>query len=156
MVPPTPDELNDKREEHCFAITPERKYYQTGPTIIKRSLRPHEWQKHGSYMHVPILNLERVLNEGACLRYLSEHTDLPLPKLYACFEDDGAAYLITEFVEGVAMNRLDDEKKKIVEKELHQHLKTLQGLKSSDWGGPGGSVSRARICTGFNVTNSRE
>ncbi|ATY65472.1 kinase-like domain [Cordyceps militaris] len=140
MAPPTNQELNDKREENCISITPDRKYYRVGGTMVKRSLRPSEWQQHNGYMHIPLFNLERILNEGACLQFLSENTDIPLPKLYACFEDDGAAYLVTEYVDGVVMEELDEGGKKIVEKELNQHMETLQRLKSSTWGGPGGKV----------------
>lgn len=50
--------------------------------------------------------------------------------LYACFEDDGAAYLITEYVEGVGMNELTAEDQKIVTQEPEKHLKTLKVLTS--------------------------
>lgn len=141
MPPPTNGELNAKREEHCIAVTHERKYYRVGQTWIKRSLRPTEWQKHDGYMHIPLFNLESVLNEGACLRFLAENTSIPLPRLHACFEDDGAAYLITEYVEGVGMNELDDAKRDVVRRELLVHMETMSKLKSNVWGGPGGMVS---------------
>ncbi|KAI1738590.1 kinase-like domain-containing protein [Xylaria scruposa] len=140
MAPPTNQKLNAEREEHCISVTPERKYYRWGDTWIKRSLRPTEWQKHNGYMHVPKFNLERVLNEGACLKFLAEETDIPLPKVYACFEDDGAAYLITEYVEGVGMNDLTGEQQRVVSQELEKHMKTLKTLTSDKWGGPGGLV----------------
>lgn len=76
-----------------------------------------------------------MLNEGACLRYLAENTTIPLPKLHACFEDDGAAYLITEHVQGITMGDLDAEKQQIVAKELQGHMDTLATLKSNKWGG---------------------
>ncbi|KAK4223607.1 kinase-like domain-containing protein [Podospora fimiseda] len=138
MAPPTNAELNAKKEQHCINVTPERKYYRCGNTWIKRSLRPTEWQQHNGYIHVPMLNTQRVLNEGACLKYLAETTDIPLPKLYACFEDDGAACLVTEYVEGVGMNELNEDQQQIVTKELEKHLTTLKTLKSNTWGGPGG------------------
>lgn len=68
-------------------------------------------------MHVPLFNMERVLNEGACLLFLAD-TGIPLPKLLGCFEDDGAAYLITEYVDGVGMNDLDAESQAVVAEEL--------------------------------------
>lgn len=141
MPPPTNQQMNTQREEHCFAVTPERKYYRDGQTFIKRSLKPSEWQKYNGYLHVPLFNPERVLNEGACIRYLAKHTNIPLPKLYACFEDDCAAYLITEYEEGVEMASLDDAQREIVAKELETHLQTLKTLKSNTWGGPTGAVS---------------
>lgn len=140
MPPPTDEELNAKREEHCIAVTHERKYYRVGQTWIKRTLRPSEWQKHNGYMPIPLFNVERVLNEGACLQFLSSRTNIPLPKVYACFEDDNAAYLITEYVEGVAMSDLDSMKQKVVATELRAHLKSLRQLKSNTWGGPHGTV----------------
>lgn len=91
-------------------------------------------------MPVPLFNLERVLNEGACLQFLATNTNIPLPRFYGCFEDDGAAYLITEYVDGVGMNELDKDKQVIVTKELRTHLETLGKLKSNIWGGPGGVV----------------
>lgn len=93
-------------------------------------------------MYVPRFGTERILNEGACLQFLAANTNIPLPKLYACIEDDGAAYLITKYIEGVNMNDLDSEKKEIVAKELQGHMETLKELKSNVWGGPGGVVYR--------------
>ncbi|KAI1172564.1 kinase-like domain-containing protein [Nemania sp. FL0916] len=140
MAPPTNQKLNAEREEHCLSITPERKYYRCGNLWIKRSLRPHEWQKHNGFMHIPKFNNERLLNEEACLKFLADKTDIPLPKLVACFEDDGAVYLITEYVDGVGMDELYDEQLKIVGEELEMHMKTLKSLTSNSWGGPGGAV----------------
>lgn len=140
MPLPTNQQLRDTREEHCFAITPERKYYRDGQTFIKRSLKPSEWQKHNGYMHIPLFNPERILNEGACIRYLAKHTNIPLPRVYACFEDDCAAYIITEYIEGVSISDLDDAQQKIVAKELETHLHTLKQLTSNTWGGPTGVV----------------
>ncbi|KAK4224215.1 kinase-like domain protein [Podospora fimiseda] len=140
MAPPTNADLNAKREQQYISITPERKYYRCGNTWMKRSLRPIEWQQHDGYIHVPMLNTQRVLNEGACLKYLAERSNIPLPKLYACFEDDGAACLVTEYVEGVGMNELNKEQQQLVTKELKKYLATLKTLRSDLWGGPDASV----------------
>ncbi|KAG9227965.1 hypothetical protein BJ875DRAFT_294567 [Amylocarpus encephaloides] len=45
-----------------------------------------------------------------------------------------------EFVEGVTMDELDTEQRKIVQKELEGHLGTMRNLKSRVWGGPSGIV----------------
>ena len=140
MAPPTNNELNEKKEKNCISVSPERKYYRIGSTFVKRSLQPHEWQKHNGYMHVPLFNMERVLNEAACIEFLA-NTGIPLPKLLGCFEDDGAAYLITEYVEGVGMDELEAKGQAIVTEELQRHLLTLKALKSDTWGGPGNMVS---------------
>ncbi|KAI6443470.1 hypothetical protein MCOR15_011223 [Pyricularia oryzae] len=104
--------LNERREEGCISITTERKYFKVGNIFIKRCLRPLEWQLH------PV--------EG---RFIGH------------FEDDGAVYLITEFVEGIAMSELPENQRKEVEVEVEAHLQTLKQLKSSQWGGPSGLVS---------------
>lgn len=91
-------------------------------------------------MPIPLFSLERVLNEGACLRHLADKTNIPIPKLHACFEDDGAGYLITEYVEGVAMSWLDEERREVVAKELRIHMKALSNLTHYIWGGPSGLV----------------
>jgi hypothetical protein len=140
MAPPTNQELNEKREKNCVTVTVERKYYKVGNTWIKRSLRPSEWQKQNGFMHVPLFNTERILNEGECLEFLAKHTDIPLPRLIACFEDDSAAYLITEYVDGVGMNELDADGQAAVAAELQRHMQTLKGLTSDTWGGPSGVV----------------
>lgn len=36
--------LNDRKEKDCIGIIHERKYYRSGVSFIKRSLRPKEWQ----------------------------------------------------------------------------------------------------------------
>ena len=82
------------------------------------------------------------MKEGGCLQFLAELPNIPLPKLYACFEDDGAAYLITEYVGGVGMDELPENDQKTVILELRStHLATLRTLTSDTWGGPGVVVS---------------
>lgn len=81
------------------------------------------------------------------MEFIAKSTNIPVPKVYSCFEDDEAAYLVTEFVEGVTMNHLSIEERKIVEAELERHLETLRGLKSKIWGGPSNIVSRGFLGT---------
>jgi aminoglycoside phosphotransferase (APT) family kinase protein len=75
------------------------------------------------------------------MKFIAEHTNIPVPKLYCCFEDDEAVYLVMEYIEGVGMDGLEEEKRKVVEKELEIHLETMKKLKSKFWGGPSGIVS---------------
>ncbi len=75
------------------------------------------------------------------MRFIANTTDIPVPKLYSCFEDDGAVYLVMEYIEGVSMSSLEPEQRKTVEAELEGYLKVLRGLKSDTWGGPTGIVS---------------
>jgi len=131
---------NAQREQGCFAITAERKYYHVDKTFIKRSLRPSEWQVSSSKgtIHVPRLGIERIINEGAALKYISENTTIPVPTLHACFEDDNSAYLITSYIDGVNMNSLTDSQRTIVVQELESHITTLHSLRGSRLGGVSG------------------
>lgn len=49
---------------------------------------------------------------------------------FLAFEDDNAVYLVTEYIEGLAMRKLSQEDRKVAEKELEGHLETLRSLKS--------------------------
>ncbi|KAI9664027.1 MAG: hypothetical protein M1821_007518 [Bathelium mastoideum] len=139
-MPTTNRIANATREENCFAVTAERKYYHVDQSFIKRSLRPSEWQTSPflGTTHVPRLGTERILNEAASLKYIKENSDIPLPSLYACFEDDNSAYLITSYIDGVGMDSLTDDQKAIVTQELKEHIKTMHSLRSSKLGGVSG------------------
>ncbi|TLD03859.1 hypothetical protein PgNI_11357 [Pyricularia grisea] len=86
---PSNFELNANREEHCIAITYERKRYKCGNTMFKRSLRPFTWQSHSASHTSHIL-----IKSGACLEYLARNTNILLPKFYANFKDNGAGCLL--------------------------------------------------------------
>ena len=131
---------NQRREENCIAITSERKYYHAGTSFIKRSLRPSEWQVSPvkGTIHVPRQNSERLSNEAATLQFIRQHSSIPVPEVYCCFEDDQAVILVTEYVEGVGMNDLNDSQRKIVQVELERHIEELHSLRSSVVGGPSG------------------
>jgi hypothetical protein len=74
------------------------------------------------------------------MAFITEHTNIPIPKLYYCFEDNEAVYLIIEYIKGVGINELEEEKRKFVEKELEVYLEVLKEMKSKFWGGPSGIV----------------
>lgn len=135
--------LDERREQGCVSVTTERKYYHVDGSHVKRSLRPSEWQysPFGGSLCIPRLGKERLLNEAAALRFITKNTNIPVPKLYGCFEDDGAVYLVTEYIDGVNMADLTPEQRKVVEVELEGYIATLRSLKSEVWGGPSGHVS---------------
>ncbi|KAF4462084.1 kinase-like domain [Fusarium albosuccineum] len=107
------------KEEGCIATTFERKYYHRDSVFIKRSLRPNEFRTGYRGLH---------------------HTDIPVPTVYCHFEDDGAYYLITEYIEGVSMSELPEEQKAVVREELESQRAKLKTLKSCRLGGPSGLV----------------
>lgn len=138
-MPVTPPE--EHHEEGCTDVTFERKYYNRGGVFIKRSLRPREYRiNQRDEPHVPRLNPERIKNEADALRFIREHTDIPVPTVYADFEDDEAYYLVVEYIKGTCMVDLSEQNKKVVCQELVGHVKTLQGLRSEHLGGPSGIV----------------
>lgn len=141
-MPLTNQLANKNLELHCTGLTSERKYFRTGNSFVKRSLRPSEWQVSAlkGTIHVPRLGNERLLNEAAVLEYIGGNTDIPIPKLYTCFEDVNAVVLVTEHVDGVGMHELDEQQQKTVIVELDRHLQTLHSLKSCSLGGPTGIV----------------
>jgi aminoglycoside phosphotransferase (APT) family kinase protein len=126
----------ERHEEGCFAMTFERKYYHRGSSFIKRSLRPKEYRTGFRGLYVPRLSKERLMNEAESLRYIRQHTDIPVPTVYSDFEDDEAYYLVVEYAEGVNMVDLSDEQKAVVREELEGHLATLRMLRSNRMGGP--------------------
>lgn len=133
-------ENQEPLEEGCFAMTFERKYYHRGECFIKRSLRPREFRTGYRGLHIPRLRKESLMNEAASLRYIRQHTNIPVPTVYCDFEDDDAYYLVTSYVEGVSMSSLPEHQKAVVQGELEIHLATLRTLKSNRLGGPSGIV----------------
>ncbi|KAK4135082.1 hypothetical protein BT67DRAFT_441514 [Trichocladium antarcticum] len=80
---------------------------------------------------------QRYQNDVAIQQYLRERTNIPLPAFTQAFEDDGAMYLVSQFVEGIGMGELPKEDQQLVQKELHRHIETLKSLRSNSPGLPG-------------------
>jgi hypothetical protein len=66
--------------------------------------------------------------------------NIPVPKLYYYFKDNEAVYLVIEYINGTRISELEEEKRKVIKKELELHLETLKKLKSRVWGGPSGII----------------
>ncbi|KAJ5471992.1 hypothetical protein N7539_008561 [Penicillium diatomitis] len=129
---------NPASSSECIAVTAERAYYRCDRFFIKRSLRPSEFQTGYKGLHIPRLGKERLRNEAESLRFIRHSSNIPVPTVYGAFEVDDAFFLITDFVDGVAMSRLSEDDKKIVMEELDQHRATLQQMRSHNIGGPSG------------------
>ncbi|KAK0121376.1 hypothetical protein ONS96_011549 [Cadophora gregata f. sp. sojae] len=91
-------------------------------------------------IHVPRQGRERILNEAAAMRYIADNTNIPIPELHCDFEDDGAVYLVMEYIEGHTMDQLSAEQRDVVQQELDRHIETLHRLKSRIVGGPSGLI----------------
>jgi serine/threonine protein kinase len=72
------------------------------------------------------------------LKYIKEKSNIPVPTLHACFEDDNSAYLVTSYVDGVSMSSLTDKEKAVVTEELDGYIRTLHSLHACRLGGISG------------------
>jgi aminoglycoside phosphotransferase len=81
-----------------------------GGRVLKRSLRQDEYSITGNgEAIVPLLVVERLKNETECMRFIKEHTDIPVPKVLDTYEEHGSYHLWMEFIDGVEMSELTDE-----------------------------------------------
>lgn len=127
---------SDNEEIGWVGTTFERKYYQIGDSFVKRTLRPREYRTGGHGLYVPPLGNLRLMNEAESLQLVADHTDVPVPRVFSSFLDDGAYYLVTEFVEGVLMAHLNEAQKAVVCIELERHRETLRTMRARWLGGP--------------------
>ena len=128
------------KEEGCFDVTFERKFYQRDRSVIKRSLRTKEYGEGADGPHIPRLSMMRLQNEAATLEFIRKHTNIPVPLVFCHFEDDGAYYLITEHIPGTPMCDLKEEQKILVYPELERTQAALKRIQSNRLGGPSGLV----------------
>ncbi|MCJ1449552.1 MAG: hypothetical protein MMC23_010072 [Stictis urceolatum] len=110
--------------------------------VLKRSLRQDEYfvLDDGEPI-VPLLVVERLKNDAACMAYIREHTDIPVPKLLDTYEKDGSFYLWMEFVNGVEMNKLTEKEQIQLLPQIRNIVAALQKLRSNYSGGPTGILS---------------
>jgi hypothetical protein len=119
----------------------EREFRIYSNQFYKRSLRADEYKiDFRNKPYVPYLGPERLLNEAACLQFIRQKTNIPVPDVLEAYEDDGSFVLITRLLQGVPMNELSSEEQAIVMKEVDSHLQTLQTLRSNRVGGPTGII----------------
>jgi aminoglycoside phosphotransferase len=132
------------------ATLADRKYFFNinDTTFIKRTLRRSEWMYNMTgNLVVPSTTMRyRLENEAACLKYLAS-TDIPIANLQGIFQDDGAVYLMTKYIDGVSMTHLEQEQKNIVKKELETYRDVLKSLRSKKPGIPGTTF----ICPQYRV-----
>jgi len=122
-------------------ITHEKKYYhQTSSngeeTFVKRSLVPSEYMTNlmGKVV-VAVMPMARLKNEVAAIKFVKQHTQIPVPNIRCAFEDNGRYYVMTDVVPGIDMASLKDDEKPKVMKELEGYLEVMHGMKSNSMGG---------------------
>lgn len=131
--------LDHHKEPGVWHVFPDRKIYHLDKLFFKRTLRRHEWTDLGDdFLVQPTATMpQRYRTDAAVQKYVREHTNIPLPTMTTCFEDDGAMCLAMEFLPGVQMDDLPKEDRQVVAAELEQHLETLKALRSDTPGVPG-------------------
>ncbi|KAK1975594.1 kinase-like domain-containing protein [Colletotrichum cereale] len=85
-------------------------YVTTPDTFTKKEYPPPERPKN--QLGNPIiwkLGTERLRNEGSALKYVNEHTTIPVPQVLHCGPDgDGVMSLTVEFVDGILCEDVGD------------------------------------------------
>ena len=101
----SPEVLEFKSVEKLYRIN-------DGGRVLKRSLRLDECycRSDGKPAVAPLV-VERLQNEAACMTFIRENTDIPVPKVLEAYLEEGVYWLWMEFVEGVAMSELTPEEK---------------------------------------------
>lgn len=128
----------------------EREFRIDQDRFYKRSFRPSEYKLDWrNKPYVPPLGFERVANEAACLRFIREKTDIPVPDVLEAYDDDGAFVLVTRRLRGVEMDKLSPEHQAIVIMEVEEHIRKLQSLHSARIGGPTGFICPPQRATQY-------
>ena len=79
--------------------------------VLKRSLRLDECplRDNGEPFIAPLI-VERLKNEAACMKFIREHTDIPVPRVLDTYEENGSYHLWMEYIDGsVEMSELSKE-----------------------------------------------
>lgn len=107
--------------------------------VYKRSLRPGERRRKLSEEVVtPPQDILRLENEAACLRFIREHTRIPVPKVLNTYEADGTFTLVTEYIPGRSIEDLFPQDQAKIKQELQGYIAIMQSLRSDCPGGPTG------------------
>jgi len=81
-------------EPLTYEESSERAYYSYPDRYLKRSLSPYEYKTSLSgEVIVPFCNRGRLENEVACLKYITEKTDIPVPKLLDIYKKNGSFFI---------------------------------------------------------------
>lgn len=132
-------------EESAKIAQPNRTSHD-GIYFIKRSLHRGEWKTSefsGKELE-PRLGLERIRNEEATIQFLKAKTTVPVPNFIASFTDNDVVYLVTEYIDGVTMDKLNEAQRASVADDVLCCLEQLNELTSDTFGGPTGLVSVTR------------
>jgi Phosphotransferase enzyme family len=126
--------------------TPDRHFAFTPLTVTKRTLWPNELQRDiRGQLYIPWKDWKYLENEQAALRYIAEHTAIPVPKVITYEIQNGTHYLTMERKNGIPLDEVDDRDKLEALQKTRDFLNTtvlpeLQRLTSKRLGGLTGHV----------------
>lgn len=119
----------------------EREFRVYENAFSKRSLRPDEYCKNirGEPV-IPRQGMERLQNEAACLEFLNNNTDIPVPQLIRTIQENDSFTLITECVRGRSIESLSAEDQAKVRQDVDRIVSKLQSFRANHAGGPTGII----------------
>lgn len=140
--------------------------------VLKRSLKEHEccFRSNGDRF-VPWLVVERLKNEAACMKYIREHTRIPVPRVLEEYEKDGSFHLWIEYVPGIEMHKLSSEEQSTVMPQgklwsgilpsvltciVQDIVADLQKLRSRVSGGPTGILAPPSTVYSHHFTDFKQ
>lgn len=109
---------------------------------------------------------DQLLNEIGCLRYVREHTSIPVPQVYFWSIEAGGEYIAREYVEGEYLSsiwgRYSEEEKdavavklaEIIVEMVETRFDKIGGIMPNDKLGP--TVERSKILKGRNKFHAME
>ncbi|PGH14994.1 hypothetical protein AJ79_02674 [Helicocarpus griseus UAMH5409] len=85
---------------------------------------------------VPPGFIMRLRNEADVMKFIQEATDIPVPDVFTTYSSEGCFRMRMETTPAVPMFYLPPDEQEIVKEEVEGVVKTLQGLRSNEMGGP--------------------
>lgn len=146
--------MSDNVPLTCIKTT-DREYITYEDRFLKKSFAPAEYfRKQNGDLYVPWRNKERLENEAACLRYIKERTDIPVPEVLDAYEENGSFFLWTERIRGVEMKELKEADRLKVLPQVLKYIEELKSLRSKQSGGPSGILCTQY--TGIQYTDASD
>jgi tRNA A-37 threonylcarbamoyl transferase component Bud32 len=125
-----------------LALKTTAKFYKRDGHCIRIS--KHRIIKSGFFVH---------LTEAATMKFVAEHTSIPVPKVYCSFVRENRAFIVMQRIPGEhipsAWGKLSEESKQKIFDRLRELIRELRSLRAPDGTGVkscvGGSLCGARI-----------
>lgn len=98
--------------------------------VLASSISSRKVIRVGSVVAKLARNLD--LTEAENLKFIREHTDIPVPKVLNCYKKDGIGYILMDFIEGEMLNnawpKLSPEAKNTILTELSDYIRQMRQI----------------------------